>query len=159
MLDRPSRKLRPMATRVRSGVQLDPSTRISRSIVKEVLTTRDAVLTSNAMNDERFKAEESIIGQQIHSAICVPLIHKGETLGVIHLECCSSEGAFTRSDLEQVSKIAMQASMAINECVWLQVAIEIESRFLSSSSLRCTALRDSWQANKQSASQLALSRE
>jgi transcriptional regulator with GAF, ATPase, and Fis domain len=54
---------------------------ISRSIVKEVATTSQPVVTTNAQMDPRFKAQESVIGYNLRSILCVPLRARGRITG------------------------------------------------------------------------------
>ncbi len=113
LMDKAERKLRPMATKVRGGGAQDANPRISRTLVREVFRTKDSILSKNAMADERFKLGESIIGQQIHSAMCVPLVYKDNILGLISLDSQRYSGVFTEADLDQLTKIATQAAVLI----------------------------------------------
>jgi pSer/pThr/pTyr-binding forkhead associated (FHA) protein len=53
----------------------DEEIKLSKSILDEVRTKKRAVLSSDAMVDERFKAAKSIIMQGIRSTMCVPLLY------------------------------------------------------------------------------------
>lgn len=87
--------------------------RLSSSILSEVMNNRRAVLSSDAMVDERFKAAKSIIMQGIRSTMCVPLMVKDELLGVFHTDSSLQSGAFTEKDLVLFQGIATQAAIAI----------------------------------------------
>ncbi|MBI4615546.1 MAG: GAF domain-containing protein [Planctomycetes bacterium] len=113
LMDRAERKLHPMATRVRNGLAEETNPRISRTIVKEVFKTKDSILSKNAMADERFNLGESVIGQKIQAAMCVPLVYKDTILGLIALDSQRYTGVFTEADLDQLTKIATQAAVLI----------------------------------------------
>lgn len=86
--------------------------KISGSIVKEVLRTKESLLCENIMNDGRFSNQDSIISYNIKSAICVPLIRNDVILGLIQLES-HKHGKFKKQHLELMTQIALQASIVI----------------------------------------------
>ena len=87
--------------------------RISFTIVEEVFKKGESVITSDAMQDERFRNRKSVISSHIHSAMCVPLVGKENILGVIYTDTLLSKGAFKSEDLELLTIIGHQAGMAI----------------------------------------------
>jgi sigma-B regulation protein RsbU (phosphoserine phosphatase) len=86
---------------------------ISNSIIDKSITEQAAILVSDAGHDERFAASESIVVQRIHSAICAPLIEKGEVLGVIYMDRRRPSESFSQRDLKLVAGIANQAALTI----------------------------------------------
>jgi adenylate cyclase len=91
----------------------DEEIKLSKSILDEVRNKKRAVLSSDAMVDERFKAAKSIIMQGIRSTMCVPLLYNDKLLGVMHVDSMLATGAFTERDLLLFSGIATQAAVAI----------------------------------------------
>ncbi len=91
----------------------DEEIKLSRSILDEVRLKKRAVLSSDAMVDERFKAAKSIIMQGIRSTMCVPLLYNDRLLGAMHMDSMLATGAFTERDLLLFSGIATQAAVAI----------------------------------------------
>ncbi len=87
--------------------------RLSSSILDEVRNNKKAVLSSDAMVDERFKAAKSIIMQGIRSTMCVPLLFGDELLGAMHMDSMLTTNAFTEKDLQLFQGIATQAAIAI----------------------------------------------
>lgn len=87
--------------------------RLSSSILDEVRNNKKAVLSSDAMLDERFKAAKSIIMQGIRSTMCVPLLFGDELLGAMHMDSMLTTNAFTEKDLQLFQGIATQAAIAI----------------------------------------------
>ncbi|HOJ34350.1 MAG TPA: HD domain-containing protein [Candidatus Hydrogenedentes bacterium] len=93
---------------------------ISSSIVRRAFENREAVLTHNAAKDDRFLAGASIIAHNITSAMCVPLEHFEETLGVIYVDTRGTSHAFHRSDLELMVALARAAAIAIRNAQYLR---------------------------------------
>lgn len=103
--------------------------RLSNTILTQVVQQRKAVLSSDAMVDERFKAAKSIIMQGIRSTMTVPLVVGEALLGVFHVDSSISSGAFTEKDLTLFSGVATQASIAIqNYRLTKQIEQEATSR-------------------------------
>ncbi len=86
---------------------------VSRTIIKEVLRTKESVLTMDAMDDDRFLSGMSIVEQSIRSAMCVPLLSRDRLLGVISVDSSSRSEAFAEADLELMTGIAHQAANAL----------------------------------------------
>jgi adenylate cyclase len=91
----------------------DESIKLSSSILEEVKNNKKAVLSSDAMLDERFKAAKSIIMQGIRSTMCVPLLYADQLVGAMHMDSMLTTGAFTEKDLQLFQGIATQAAVAI----------------------------------------------
>ncbi len=86
---------------------------LSKSILAEVRNNKRAVLSSDAMLDERFKASKSIIMQGIRSTMAVPLLYGEDLVGVMHMDSTLTTGAFQEKDLTLFQGIATQAATAI----------------------------------------------
>jgi adenylate cyclase len=80
--------------------------RVPRSIVREVVTRKVGILTYDALHDPRFQARPSVVGANIHSALCAPLWDEEQVLGVIYLDSRIQSYAFTREDLVLLTAIA-----------------------------------------------------
>lgn len=87
---------------------------ISNSIISQAISDQVALLVGDAATDNRFSVAESIATQQIHSAICAPLMYKNVPQGVIYMDRRrASAGGFTEDDLRLVGGIANQTSIAL----------------------------------------------
>ncbi len=93
---------------------------ISSSIVRRAFEKREAVLTHNAAADDRFLAGASIIAHNITSAMCVPLEHQEEVLGVLYVDTRGTSHAFHRGDLELMVALARAAAIAIRNAQYLR---------------------------------------
>ena len=112
---------------------------VSDTLLRQVQATREGVLTSDAIADERFQSSHSIIALGVRSAMAVPLLSSsGEDVkGIMFLDSRERIAAFTTKDLEVLSAIAAQASVALENSEYAR-ALEHEaaqraqlSRFLS----------------------------
>jgi adenylate cyclase len=106
------KELKPRAVRTRKGDTNEPFA-VSTTILQQIQKERVAVLSSDAMLDPRFSQAHSIIMQGIRSSMAVPLLHKGDLLGVLFVDSQISTNAFGDKDLQLVTNIANQAGLAI----------------------------------------------
>ena len=86
---------------------------ISKSVINEVIDQRTGVVCTDATTDKRFRGARSIMFAGACSIMCVPLKHRGEFLGVMHLESRLEHGIFQEKDLELFMTIAGQAELAL----------------------------------------------
>jgi adenylate cyclase len=87
----------------------------SRSIIKRVIEDKVALLTSNAQEDSRLGATESLVSQNIRSAMCVPLWQKDEIIGIIQLDSVRFDNQFTEDELELLKTIGCQMAMILEQ--------------------------------------------
>ena len=86
---------------------------LSRTVVNQVIENGLPVLTTNAQQDPRFDNQESIISLNLRSILCVPLILKDITIGVIYADNRLREGLFTETEKNLLAAFANQAAVAI----------------------------------------------
>ena len=112
---------------------------VSDTLLAQVQLTKEGVLTSDAIADKRFQASQSIIALGVRSAMAVPLLTSSgeEVKGIMFLDSRERIAAFTTKDLEVLSAIAAQASVALENSEYAR-ALEFEAtqraqlaRFLS----------------------------
>lgn len=101
----------------------------SRTIVDSVVNSRTALLIQDAQTDSRFSATHSVMGYNIHSAMCAPLWNKGKICGVVYLDSVGISGFFGKEDLELLSAVSNQAAIAIeNATLYEHLAEETRRR-------------------------------
>jgi signal transduction histidine kinase len=105
-------ELKPRVLRQRDGGRSEEVT-LSRHLVEQALQESSTILTEDALSDERFRDASSIHELRIRSAICAPLIHRGQPLGVIYLDTTSDTEIFGPDTVELLNSIAPQAAAAI----------------------------------------------
>ena len=116
----------PRHLRTRHGEHDSPMV-ISRTLIGEVVRTGAAVLSSDALQDERFLGVPSIVGLGLRSSMTLPLLHAGQLLGILHVDSLSQSGAFDEKDLQICAGMAAQAAIAIQN-TRLAGRIEEEAR-------------------------------
>lgn len=62
---------------------------LSQTIVKEIITNKNAILIGNAREDPRFAEQKSIIMSEMKSALAVPLFDEGRVLGILYADTTS----------------------------------------------------------------------
>ena len=123
LLDQRTGRVVPKAIKYRR--QDDTQTlRISRTIVDNVMRTKEAILSADAASDSRFDMAESIVDFQIHSMICAPLVNRdGEAMGVLQLDTLDARNRFGREDLDLLVAVACQAAFAVENAQLHEMAL------------------------------------
>lgn len=91
----------------------DPDSMFSRTVVAQVGSSGEPVLTSNATSDIRFQHVGSISLFSIRSIICAPLRWDGQVKGVVYADSRLRDGIFREEHLQVMTAIADQASRAL----------------------------------------------
>lgn len=86
---------------------------ISRTIVDEVMRTRQPILTTDVQDDERFQLTDSVLKYDLRSILCVPIIYRDQLSGVVYADNRIREGLFGESELNLLVAFANQAAIAI----------------------------------------------
>ncbi len=108
--DEASGKVVPQAIKRKADSHTAP---VSRSILRKVIGEAKAILTADAMQDERFKSGDSIITHSIRSLICVPITGSGHVHGAIYAVNSSLTEAFDESDLQLATALGSQLALAL----------------------------------------------
>ncbi len=86
---------------------------VSQTVVREAVDGGQPVLTTNAQRDPRFSGQESVIGYNLRSIVCVPLRVRDWVIGALYLDNRIREDVFSKSDLPLLTAFASQAAIAI----------------------------------------------
>ncbi|MBI1257948.1 MAG: GAF domain-containing protein [Chloroflexi bacterium] len=86
---------------------------VSNTIINQVFSSGEPVLTDNARSDPRYQSLESIVGYQLRSILCVPLIVRGEAIGVVYCDNRALTALFRDHELSLLKAFANQAAVAI----------------------------------------------
>ncbi len=104
------------------------SVRISRTIVNNVMASKEAILSADAATDARFDMAESIVDFHIRSMMCAPLIDRGgQALGVIQLDTLDPRNRFEQDDLDMLVSVACQAAFAVENAQLHEAAVHDEA--------------------------------
>ena len=107
--------LAPRWSKVRREDTANDTIRISKTIINQVMSTKEAILSADAANDERFDMSQSIADFRIRSMMCAPLIDSdGKSFGVLQIDTLDQRNRFEEDDLEVLVAIAAQAAVAID---------------------------------------------
>jgi phosphoserine phosphatase RsbU/P len=145
--DANSGQMAPRAVRKRHAPDADVPA-ISRNIMNQVVSTRQAVLSADAGADARFDPNQSIRRLHIRSIMCAPMLSSsGAVLGVIQLDSEEIRTPFREEDLEVLASATTQAAHAVElaglhqERGDLEAATQIQKSFLPASRPRVPQLR------------------
>lgn len=105
--------LNPMQRYAESGT----TPQVSRSVLNHVFTTRTALLADNAFQDERLQGNVSIANFSLRSVLCVPLLYKGDLIGVVYVDNRLQAGIFTEREKNTLTAFANTAAVAIANAV------------------------------------------
>lgn len=89
----------------------------SRTIANLVLDSGESVLATNALEDPRFKGQQSVMAQALRSIMAVPLRARGRVIGIAYVENRVIAGLFTEEDKATLETLAGQASVAIDNAI------------------------------------------
>ncbi|MBL8057246.1 MAG: GAF domain-containing protein [Anaerolineales bacterium] len=99
---------------------------VSRTILNTVAEAGQPVVTTNAAADPRFSAQESVIGYNLRSIVCVPLKFKERVTGVIYVDNRIRTGLFTEKERDLLAAFATQAAIAIENARQYQQVVELK---------------------------------
>lgn len=138
LVDPKSRTLKQVYARLREGIKERPAEIMaSQTILHEVMRDRCGLLIQDTFADERFSLVDSIVEQDIRSALCVPLLHQGEPLGVIYLDALGSTSIFSEDDLQLLNAMAVPAALHLRN---LQVMEEVARSYLDTIQVLANAI-------------------
>ena len=118
--------------------------RISRTIIRKVMESGQAILSLDATEDSRFDSSESIADFSIRSMICAPLCDgSGKAFGALQIDSTQGRGQFKEGDVDLLAGVATQAGVVINNARMheqalvqreveqdLKLAIDVQQAFL-----------------------------
>ena len=81
--------------------------------MNDVVENRRAILSADAIKDDRFSASATMMALGLKSVICAPVIAREKVIGVIHLDASDTTRPLMPDDLTAVLGIASQAGLAI----------------------------------------------
>jgi signal transduction histidine kinase len=90
------------------------ATKVSATILRYATEQGRAVLTDDAVVDDRFGRAPSILDLEIRSAICVPLKGRERILGAIYVDSRRSSRALTVSDLTLLTAVGAAMGMTVD---------------------------------------------
>jgi pSer/pThr/pTyr-binding forkhead associated (FHA) protein len=104
---------------------------ISRTVVDHVMHEKIGVLVSDAMNDSRFNAVQSIVRSGVREIICVPMRGRHATVGVIYLDKHPIEAAVDIHGTPKRSSAFEKEHLTLAIAVAHQAALAVKIRFIT----------------------------
>jgi two-component system, NtrC family, sensor kinase len=128
-----SRELRTKARRDRKAGD-SATMQISRTILDYVLDHHEGVLTSDAQEDDRFAAGNSVVRTGVREAICVPMRGRYDTVGLIYVDTTTplieavdqSQRRFSDDHLKLMIAIGHQAALAVEDTTYYSAMVQSE---------------------------------
>lgn len=85
----------------------------SRGVMNTAYETGQPVITTNAQMDSRFAGLESVMVNTLRSIVCVPLVLRGQSVGVLYIDNRMKDSVFSKDHLPMLTTFASQAAIAI----------------------------------------------
>jgi len=128
MRDEATGELTPFVVRRRSPESGSEKITTSKTIVNNVLETKNGVLCANVLTDERFReaASASLQNLAMRSVICVPIPVRDEIRGIIHLDTPMSRHTYTHDQLRTATAVGRMCGMAAENLRLLQNRMQNE---------------------------------
>ena len=86
----------------------------SKTVIERVVRSGEAVVSTDASLDDRFKGQQSVIMQNLRSIIAVPLVVKGKVIGAVYVDNPFRAAIFEEDDKEFLQAMADFAAIAID---------------------------------------------
>lgn len=91
---------------------------LALNVLNYVIRTQKPVVLDNAAQSEQFSHDAHIISQQALSLLCMPLLNRGNLVGILYLENNLTEGAFIQQRLEILNLLSSQLAISIQNALF-----------------------------------------
>ncbi len=89
----------------------------SDSIVEQVIKQRRPLIVSDALSDDQFSTAKSVMNLKLSSVMCVPLLERGNLLGLIYVGNDNVIDLFDEANLNVLTVFSAQASLLIRNAL------------------------------------------
>ncbi|MFH0899911.1 MAG: sigma 54-interacting transcriptional regulator [Pseudomonadota bacterium] len=107
----------------------DAVSHLSDSIVAKVVQTKRALIISDAMGDAEFSTSKSVMDLRLTSVMCVPLLERGNLIGLVYVGNSSAVNLFNGSTLDILTVFASQASLIVRNALLVN-ELKLDNRAL-----------------------------
>ncbi|MEE9394114.1 MAG: adenylate/guanylate cyclase domain-containing protein [Planctomycetota bacterium] len=118
LFDSEKNEIIPRVTRTRDDRNMDPI-KVSHSIAMEAIRCKQAFRVGDALSDQRFGQEESIINLNIQSAMCAPMFAPDSAdhgvCGILYVDYVSRLKPFSEENLRLLSALAVFSAVAVEQ--------------------------------------------
>ncbi|MEZ6196156.1 MAG: tetratricopeptide repeat protein [Planctomycetota bacterium] len=116
----------PVARTNRREAVQNPLEQVSSQVVDQIARTRRSVLLLNAMDEDEYRARESVLKLELRSIMAVPMLRQDQLVGILYVDNRSRIGQFQAAELELLAILASQAAIAIENARLLRDFIREE---------------------------------
>ncbi|WP_317619310.1 AAA family ATPase [Laspinema sp. D2d] len=110
------------------GRSLEPD-QVPVTIINYVERTKSDVVLTDAATEGKFTADPYIISHNLKSVLCLPILDRGQLIGILYLENNLTTGAFTSNRLEVLRLLSAQAAISLeNALLYASVEQKVQQR-------------------------------
>jgi transcriptional regulator with GAF, ATPase, and Fis domain len=106
-----------VARNLRHETISDAVSHLSDSILARVVETKRPLIVSDALTDAQFRNSLSVMNLKLTSVMCVPLLERGNLIGIIYVGNDNVRQLFDEASLEILTIFASQASLLIRNAL------------------------------------------
>jgi transcriptional regulator with GAF, ATPase, and Fis domain len=118
-----------VARNLRHETISDAVSHLSDSIMARVMKSRMPLIISDALSDAEFKNSLSVVNLKLTSVLCVPMLERGNTLGLIYVGNDNVAQLFDETHLEVLTIFAAQAGLLIRNALLVN-ELQLDNRTL-----------------------------
>ena len=118
-----------VARNLRHETISDAVSHLSDAILARVMSTKKPLIISDALNDTEFKNSLSVMNLRLTSVMCVPLLERGNLIGMIYVGNDNVAQLFDEAALEILTIFASQASLLIRNALLVN-ELQLDKRSL-----------------------------
>ncbi len=129
--------------KVLESIPLNQSKTLPLSVIHYVSKLKQPIIHENLSEDTRFSYDSYISNKRPKSALCMPIMNKGDIIGILYLENNLSSSAFTKEHITILELLTIQAAISIENArlystmqelnEQLEEKVEKRTRFLEQS--------------------------
>ncbi|GAA0178979.1 hypothetical protein SH2C18_19400 [Clostridium sediminicola] len=128
---------------VMQSIPLEECQDICQGIVNYAIRTKETIVLDDASNEELFSTDPYIVRNQSKSILCMPIIYRGNLIGVTYLQNNISIGVFNRIHIEVLKILSSQAAISIENAIMYKRIKEINQGLEKTVEKRTKELKES----------------
>lgn len=99
---------------------------VSRTLINRALLGGERAVVNNPVTDFHGNISDSLVRFPICSALCVPILHRSEILGVVYGDRTTQGAAYTNEDVDFLAAIARQVGLGLVNLRMLNRHVEMQ---------------------------------
>ncbi|WP_426591262.1 GAF domain-containing sensor histidine kinase [Dapis sp. BLCC M229] len=111
------------------SIPVETSNNLPLTLINHVKNTREYLLLDRTTEDNNYGRDDYIQKHQPASVLCIPLIDRGQQIGILYLENNQTSGAFTSDRIELLNLLCSQAAISLeNAQLYNNLEIKVQER-------------------------------